>query len=98
MPRSVQGWLLERTPQGSSPGRVHRSLRVAQGSSLFRNVRPLRLAPDAAIATGLLPVLANVPGRLIALAFPAALLAEAVVLAGRDKLENAGWIVAAVFG
>jgi hypothetical protein len=47
MPRFAQGWLLEHTPQGSSPGRVHRSLRVAQGSSLLRDVRPFAARPTS---------------------------------------------------
>jgi hypothetical protein len=36
----VQGWLRGLTPRVGSPGRVHHLLRVAHGSSLFRDVRP----------------------------------------------------------
>jgi hypothetical protein len=58
----------------------------------------MRARPDAAIAVGLLPVTANLPGRLIALFLPAVLLVDLLLLVARDRLEDAGWAIAAAFG
>ncbi len=58
----------------------------------------LRARPDAALAAGLAPLLASLPGRLLVL-FSAALAASDLVLAfGRGRLESQGWPVAAAFG
>ncbi|HXO29760.1 MAG TPA: hypothetical protein VOA80_20580, partial [Thermoanaerobaculia bacterium] len=42
--------------------------------------------PDAAIATGLVPLLASVPGRLLAVLAPALLVAALLVGLGGDRL------------
>ncbi|HEV8578495.1 MAG TPA: hypothetical protein VGX68_05375 [Thermoanaerobaculia bacterium] len=53
---------------------------------------------DAAVAQGLYPLTASVPGRVLAVLFAALALAAVVALAGRRRLEDAGWRIAAAFG
>ena len=58
----------------------------------------LRARPDAAVAAGLSPLLANVPGRILAI-LTAALLASDLLLAlTRGRLERQGWAIAAALG
>jgi hypothetical protein len=54
--------------------------------------------PDAALAQGLYPLGASTVGRVLAVLFAAAALADALVAAGRRSLETAGWRLAAGFG
>ncbi|HKV07021.1 MAG TPA: hypothetical protein VJ725_02715 [Thermoanaerobaculia bacterium] len=54
--------------------------------------------PDAAIASGLYPLKATRPGRLLLVLLPALLLAGVVTALGWKKLEDAGWRIAAGFG
>ncbi len=54
--------------------------------------------PDAALTQGLYPLGASILGRVLAVLFAAAALADALVAAGRRSLETAGWRLAAGFG
>jgi hypothetical protein len=54
--------------------------------------------PDAAIATGLVPLMASVPGRLLAVLVPALLLGALVGGLGGDRLGVAGERLAAALG
>lgn len=58
----------------------------------------LRTDPDAALAAGLVPFLARLPGRLVTISFLALLAAGGLVLAARTRLEAAGWWTAAGLG
>ncbi len=58
----------------------------------------LRARPDAAFAAGLSPLLASLPGRLLALLSGALLACDLVLALGRGRLESQGWPIAAVFG
>ena len=58
----------------------------------------LRGRPDAALAAGLAPLLASLPGRLLALLTAALLASDLVLVFGRGRLESQGWPVAAAFG
>ncbi|HEV7517764.1 MAG TPA: hypothetical protein VGR07_15805 [Thermoanaerobaculia bacterium] len=51
--------------------------------------------PDAAIAAGLSPLLANLPGRLLALLLAALLGADLILALGKGRIENLGWPLAA---
>jgi hypothetical protein len=54
--------------------------------------------PDAAIATGLVPLLASVPGRLLAVLAPALLVAALLTGLGGDRLGVAGERLTAALG
>jgi hypothetical protein len=54
--------------------------------------------PDAAIATGLVPLLASVPGQLLAVLAPALLVAALLVGLGGDRLGVAGERLTAALG
>jgi hypothetical protein len=58
----------------------------------------LRARPDAAFAAGLTPLLASLPGRLLALLSAALLACDLVLALGRGRLESQGWPIAAAFG
>jgi hypothetical protein len=54
--------------------------------------------PDAALTQGLYPLGASIIGRVLAVLFAAAALAEALVAAGRRSLDVTGWRLASAFG
>lgn len=58
----------------------------------------LQAHPDAAVVQGLYPPDASSVGRILAVLFPALVLADVLLAAGRKSLEDAGWRVAAGFG
>jgi len=65
----------------------------ALGALLYARARP-----DAALASGVLPLTANHPGRLLLLLAAAVLAVDLVLTFGWRRLEDAGWKIAAVFG
>jgi hypothetical protein len=54
--------------------------------------------PDAAVARHLVPILATVPGTLLAIGFPALLVAALIASLGGQRLDRLGWRMVAGFG
>lgn len=67
-------------------------------TGLGAGIAYVRARPDAALAAGLLPLTAHLPGRLLGILLLATLLVDLLLLAARDRLEDAGWAIAAGFG
>jgi hypothetical protein len=54
--------------------------------------------PDAAIAAGLSPLLASLPGKILVLLLAALLGADLVLALGKGRVENLGWPLTAALG
>jgi len=54
--------------------------------------------PDAALGSGLMPILATLPGRLLVLLLAALLVADLILALGKSRIETLGWPLAAVLG
>jgi len=51
--------------------------------------------PDAALGSGLTPILATLPGRLLLLLLAALLVADLILALGKSRIETLGWPLAA---
>ncbi|HZF09585.1 MAG TPA: hypothetical protein VFE33_12415 [Thermoanaerobaculia bacterium] len=97
--QAVAPWRLRRgdTPENPAARRLwgHAALPLLLAGALAALLY-VHDRPDAALGSGLTPILVTLPGRLLVLLFAALLLADLILALGKSRIETLGWPLAAV--
>jgi hypothetical protein len=95
--QAVVPWRLRRPGETTAAARQlwgHAALPLLLGGALAALLY-VHERPDAAIAAGLSPIFATLPGKILVLLLAAVLGADLVLALGKGRVENLGWPLAA---